>query len=64
MDGRTQGARMWAQEGGPPRSRGRTWFGPAGSEARVGLTSPDHGPIVTGPGGPESGETVRAVASC
>lgn len=64
MDGRTQGARMWAQEEGPPRSRGRTWFGPAGSDVRVGLTSPDHGRIVAGPGGPESGETVRAASSC
>lgn len=42
---------MWAQEEGPPRSRGRTWFGPARSDVRVGLMRPDHGLPVAGPGG-------------
>ena len=37
--------------GGPAQSRGRTWFGPAGSDVHVGLTSPDHGRIVAGPVG-------------
>ena len=37
--------------GGPARSRGRAWLGPAGSDVRIGPTSPDHGRIVTGPVG-------------
>lgn len=37
--------------GGPARGRGRAWFGPAGSDVRVGSTSADHGRIVAGPVG-------------
>lgn len=37
--------------GGPAQSRGRTWFGPAGSDVHVSPMSPDHGRIVAGPVG-------------